>query len=132
KLIAGMETPDIQHAGDPASISTRKNLRIGYVSQRDTFKPGQSALGVVMDAMDTKFHDDHERQEIAEQMLDRVGLTDWTVMPETLSGGWRKRLSIARQLACEPDLMLMDEPTNHLDLRGIAWLEDLLSNAAFA
>src|SRR4029450_8890557 len=49
-----------------------------------------------------------------------------------LSGGWRKRLAIARELAAAPDILLMDEPTNHLDVAGILWLEDVLSERARA
>ncbi|HXO19454.1 MAG TPA: ABC-F family ATP-binding cassette domain-containing protein, partial [Thermoanaerobaculia bacterium] len=64
--------------------------------------------------------------------LGRAGFADAAQTVATLSGGWQKRLAIARELVRAPDILLMDEPTNHLDLDGILWLEALLKSEASA
>ena len=64
-------------------------------------------------------------EKTVENVLNRLALpTDADI--ETLSGGLKRRVLLAKALASQPDILLLDEPTNHLDLEAILWLEDFL------
>ncbi len=68
-----------------------------------------------------------DREAEARALLSRLGLDDVSQAGESLSGGQRKRVALARALLLRPDLLILDEPTNHLDADTIAWLEARLA-----
>ena len=123
KIVAGEEEPD---SGNRA---VRKGVRIGYVPQDPVFAHGKTIEEVLLEALENDhILDDYDKQSRIAIALGKSGFMDRTQDTATLSGGWRKRLAIARELAREPDVMLLDEPTNHLDVDAILWLEGLLKS----
>jgi ATP-binding cassette subfamily F protein uup len=119
RILAGIEPPD------RGQRSLRTGVRVGYVPQDPVFPP----QGTVEDMLTATLAavDEDERPGRIAQALGRAGFADGRAEVAALSGGWQKRLAIARELAGEPDVLLMDEPTNHLDVEGILWLEGLLA-----
>lgn len=67
-----------------------------------------------------------EYETRAKTILTQLGICDFDVKIATLSGGYRKKISLAQALLTEADLLILDEPTNHLDADTVAWLERYL------
>ncbi|MDH4088027.1 MAG: ABC-F family ATP-binding cassette domain-containing protein [Nitrospira sp.] len=120
KILAGIEDPD------RGTRSVRRQLRIGYVPQEPSFVEGHSVEDTLAQVLLDDGLDPHEQGGRIARALSLGGFVRADQAVSTLSGGWKKRLAIARSLMLEPDVLLLDEPTNHLDVEGILWLEGLL------
>jgi ATP-binding cassette subfamily F protein uup len=146
--LMGMQTPD------EGKISIRKGIRVGYLPQSPVFAENEQVLNYLfsddlpsavaiksyekaMLSGDSKeledafalmeAHNAWDYEARAKQIISRLGIPDGDQKVSTLSGGQKKRLSLAKLLIESPDIMILDEPTNHLDIETIEWLEGIMS-----
>jgi NitT/TauT family transport system ATP-binding protein len=122
-MAAGLLAPStgtVQVFGQPlAGI----NVRAGYMFQAESLMPWRTALGNVRAGLE--FRAVHEAPAHAEDWLRRVGLGGFgDRYPHQLSGGMRKRVSLAQTLALDPDIILMDEPFSALDIQTRQLMEN--------
>jgi len=101
------------------------NARAGYMFQSDSLMPWRTALGNVMAGLEFRGLPAADARAQAEAWLRRVGLGGFgDRYPHQLSGGMRKRTSLAQTLALDPDIILMDEPFSALDVQTRQLMEN--------
>lgn len=147
RCLYGQESPD------SGSVVFRKDIRIAWMDQLDHYSPEASVWDMVSDnynashrllaAYNQAIQKGNEKavEQLTQEITDIDGwgteaeisriLGILKLNPEdkiqTLSGGQKKRISLAKVLLADADFMVLDEPTNHLDLDMIEWLEAYLT-----
>ncbi len=118
EVMTGLEEPDT------GRVSRTRGLPIGYLHQGDELVDTHSVREAVLGGRsDHEWAADSRSREIVEVLLAGVSL-DRAVLG--LSGGERRRCSLAALLLGDHDLIVLDEPTNHLDVEAVAWLAEHL------
>jgi ATP-binding cassette subfamily F protein uup len=149
RVIAQEEAPEGEHA----RILLSKEIRVGYLKQDPDLDLNANVLEAALDSdnaqvqaikkleVATLLNRESEIQAAVEEVdnlkawdiearikeiLGKLKVHNFDQKVDTLSGGQKKRLALAKILIAEPDFLILDEPTNHLDLDMIEWLEEYL------
>ena len=126
RIIAG------QVEADGGEIIRKRDLRVAFLEQQPQLEEEADIKTNVLAGIEEQ--NSAVASRLADELISRFGLDNYggQTVVNTLSGGWRKRVALAREVARRPDLLLLDEPTNHLDIESIIWLENFLAQAKFS
>lgn len=158
KIIAGLETPDegsvVVNSSVRIEYLEQMPELVGHDTVLDMVLKGTGEINEKMEefkmlcalpkAMITdeqshkinelsKYIDDHKGWSLendAKTILTKLNLTDFDRDIASLSGGLKKRASLAKALVSNPNLLILDEPTNHLDVDSVQWLQDYLQSSS--
>ncbi len=124
-LAAGLLRPSAGHIDIYGQSHTASARTIGYLFQSDTLMAWRTALSNTTLGLEYRGVDRHERERKARAWLQKVGLSGAEgKYPHELSGGMRRRVSLAQMLVMEPDIILMDEPFSALDAQTRLLMEN--------
>ncbi len=114
KIIAGMEE------ADAGQVVKGKGVTVTYLPQNTEFLENDTILQFVLRGK----KDSSEAQ--AKTILNKLGITNLDADVQTLSGGQKKRVALAKTLVEPTEVLILDEPTNHLDNEMVIWLEEYI------
>ncbi len=155
KIVAGIE------AQDEGNATFNNNVRFEFLDQLPDFTSDDTALDYVLSAKPELFfllekqhslsnsHNPnpellqevtHKIEELdgwnyeneAKKILSQLGVNEYYKNVNTFSGGFKKRIALAKALISKPELLILDEPTNHLDADSVQWLQEKLQNSSTA
>lgn len=119
KIIAGLDDPD------SGTVTRSGGVRVGYLPQNPVFEDGVTVLRQVMRGIAEQQRESKEYE--CKAILTKLGISEFDKPVSQLSGGQKKRVSLASALVTPVEVLILDEPTNHLDSDMVDWLENYLA-----
>lgn len=116
KIIAGIEE------ADKGQVVKGRDVTVSYLAQSPDYYKDENVLEYVLRGRS------QENEPKAKGILNKLGITEYDVLMDKLSGGQKKRVALAKTLVEPTEVLILDEPTNHLDSDMVLWLEQYIKS----